>query len=358
MTDKQLDELLKREMAPDEQPPELPKAAPRAPKRSPWMGLAAACLCFAVSAAVFLSMDFGLKGADRAAPESAFDRVYAGSSKADAVNGAGDIFCDTVLDAVTEESENKSTAGITAIPETETPSSEPSEVPESPEVPDAPTAPSAVPEKPTSSELDRAINDFLASLPYDHDNSVPLITHVGSTEQYLSMMVTTDTAIGYFTTDRSTGAVVSLSELLTDESLEKISLTHPEEEKLAQEEIFYVNRVGQVVIYRMPDAEFSPPEEEFHESYGNLNLATLLDLSARYGENLNWDTFDPYFCEETAGEIYTMKFPVNSELYLLVAGDRDAAPEVVRLVLKADPDIFVDMRTGNVKEFLKKNDIK
>ena len=57
MTDKQLDELLRRALAPAEQPPELPQAAPRFPKRKAWMGLAAACLCFVVSAGVFLSMD-------------------------------------------------------------------------------------------------------------------------------------------------------------------------------------------------------------------------------------------------------------------------------------------------------------
>lgn len=249
MTDKQLDELLKRALCPTEQPPELPKAAPRFPHRKAWMGLAAACLCLVVSAGAFLSMDFGAKSSD-AAPESAFDMMDILADSADGVNFGAESKKNS-FDMVVEESVNSSVSGGT------TPPSAPSAEPEKPAESDAPAAPSTAPEKPTSSELDRAINAFLDSLPYDHSNSVPLVTHVGSTEQYLSMTVTTDTAIGYFTTDRSTGAVVSLSELLTDESLEKISLTHPEEGKLAQEEVFYVNREGQVVIYRMPDAAAS-----------------------------------------------------------------------------------------------------
>ncbi len=222
MTDKQLDELLRRALCPTEQPPELPKAAPRFPKRKAWMGIAAACLCFVVSAGVFLSMDFGAKSNDAAAPESAFDMIYATADSAAAVDAMGAESKTDSFDTVTEESVNSSVSGGATEP----------------------GAPSAVP---------------------------------------------------------------------------------------------------------------SAPEEDFHESYGNLNLATLLDLSARYGENLTWDTFAPYFCEETAGDIYTQKFPVSSELFLLVGGDLDAEPEFIRLVLKAAPDTFVEMRTGNIKEFLKQN---
>jgi len=250
MTDKQLDELLRRALAPAEQPPELPQAAPRFPHRKAWMGLAAACLCFVVSAGVFMSMDLGAKTNDSAAPESAFDMMYTESSKAESIDGgAGDLFHDTVCDTVGEES--AAVTGNAGMQKPEDPAAPPFITPEMP-APETtePMTPSADPEKPTASELDVAIAAFMDCLPENIGDSVPLLTKVGHSEQYSSMLLTTDSAVAYFTINSSTGAVVSLAELLNDAALEFITATHPEEHKLAQEEVFYVNNDCQVIVFK------------------------------------------------------------------------------------------------------------
>lgn len=249
MTDKQLDELLRRALAPTEQPPELPQAAPRFPHRKAWMGLAAACLCFVVSAGVFISMDLGAGTRDSAAPESDFDMMYAESSKTESLNGgAGDLFYDTVCDA---EEGSVAGTGNANLKEPEVPAVPPRETPETsaPEFTE-PEAPSADPEKPTATELDAAIAAFMDRLPENLSSSVPLLTKISHTELYSSMLLTTDSAVAYFTINSSTGAVVSLSEVLNDAALEFITAEHPEEHKLAQEEVFYINDDCQVIVFK------------------------------------------------------------------------------------------------------------
>lgn len=129
MTDKQLDELLKRALCPTEQPPELPKAAPRFPHRKAWMGLAAACLCLVVSGGAFLSMGLGgAKSAD-SAPESMADVNFATADKMTMLDGF--FTKDDAFDCVEEESLTSAGGAV--------------------EMPMAPSEPEAAPEAPAES---------------------------------------------------------------------------------------------------------------------------------------------------------------------------------------------------------------
>ena len=225
MTDNQLDTLLRRALRPEENPPELIAAKPRQSRTGRRAFLfAAACLCVCVCAGVFLR--YGMMQSKEAAREDAM---------------AGSAWMDPEFDGLLADKAESTVDGSknnTAASEGQNSGAH-----------TEPTEPSAVPEKPQASPLDAAVAAFMKSLDESSDSSVPVLTQVGHSEPYYSMMLTTDGAVAYFTVNSSTGAVVSLSDLLNDAALEFVAETHPEAHKLAQEEAFYVNN-GQVIVFK------------------------------------------------------------------------------------------------------------
>jgi len=228
MTDNQMDTLLRRALRPEENPPELTAAKPRQRRTGRRAFLCAACLCLCVCAGVFLR--YGMMQSKEAAREDAM---------------AGSAWMDTEFDGLLED---KAGSTVDRSEKDGTASSTQNGAATMPEATE-PAMPAAPPEKPQASPLDAAVAAFMKSLDESSDSSVPVLTQVGHSEPYYSMMLTTDGAVAYFTVNSSTGAVVSLSELRNDPALEFVAATHPETHKLAQEEAFYVNG-GQVIVFK------------------------------------------------------------------------------------------------------------
>lgn len=95
-------------------------------------------------------------------------------------------------------------------------------------------------------------------------------------------------------------------------------------------------------------------DENFHESGGNLTMATLIDLVDRYGDNLTWDTFAPYWYEDfSSSDTYSFRYPVNINYDLKLRGaSMEAPPEQILLVAAHDSTIFIDIRTESIRDFI------
>ena len=83
----------------------------------------------------------------------------------------------------------------------------------------------------------------------------------------------------------------------------------------------------------------------------NLTMRTLRALVDRYGEDLTWDTFDTYYCEEVTSDLYTRSYPIDAEYSLLIIGDTDKSPTAILLVSAQNPD-GVDIRTNSIDDFI------
>ena len=84
----------------------------------------------------------------------------------------------------------------------------------------------------------------------------------------------------------------------------------------------------------------------------NLTMRTLKSLVDRYGEDLTWDTFDTYYCEEVTSGLYTRSYPIDTEYSLLIIGDTDKSPTAILLVSAHNPD-SIDIRTNSIDDFIK-----
>lgn len=83
----------------------------------------------------------------------------------------------------------------------------------------------------------------------------------------------------------------------------------------------------------------------------NLTMRTLKSLVDRYGEELTWDTFDTYYCEEVTSGLYTRSYPIDTEYSLLIIGDTDKSPTAILLVSAQNPD-GIDIRTNSIDDFI------
>lgn len=83
----------------------------------------------------------------------------------------------------------------------------------------------------------------------------------------------------------------------------------------------------------------------------NLTMRTLKYLVDRYGEELTWDAFDTYYCEEVTSGLYTRSYPIDTEHSLLIIGDTDKSPTAILLVSAQNPD-GIDIRTNSIDDFI------
>lgn len=83
-----------------------------------------------------------------------------------------------------------------------------------------------------------------------------------------------------------------------------------------------------------------------------LTMRTLRSLVDRYGEDLTWDTFDTYYSEEIISDLYAIRYPVDTDYYLLIIGNPEESPVGVRLVSAHAPDRFIDIRTDSIDAFI------
>lgn len=101
------------------------------------------------------------------------------------------------------------------------------------------------------------------------------------------------------------------------------------------------------------DAVDSPTDDIVTDiAIPNLTMRTLKSLVDRYGEDLTWDTFDTYYCEELTSGLYTRSYPIDTEYSLLIIGDTEKTPTSILLVSAHNPDNYIDIRTNSVDDFI------
>lgn len=86
----------------------------------------------------------------------------------------------------------------------------------------------------------------------------------------------------------------------------------------------------------------------------NLTLQTLQDLVNRCGENLTWGDFSPYYNTGDIGSgLYILRYPIDWDYYLLIGGSGiDLPPKYINLVSGHDTNNYIDVRFGNIDNFI------
>lgn len=85
-----------------------------------------------------------------------------------------------------------------------------------------------------------------------------------------------------------------------------------------------------------------------------LTLDKVVALSAK-GEKLTWSDFEQYAYEDIGSGLYIYRYDIDSNFELRIGGSPPDAPMYIRLVLKANTDQYIDIRTDDVKGFIEAN---
>lgn len=95
------------------------------------------------------------------------------------------------------------------------------------------------------------------------------------------------------------------------------------------------------------------PTDEVRDTIPNLTMATLISLVNMHGEELTWDDFAPYWRVDISSGPYALRYPINDTYFLRISGaDTTQPPENIHLAAEQDPDIFIDVRTESIEEFM------
>lgn len=95
------------------------------------------------------------------------------------------------------------------------------------------------------------------------------------------------------------------------------------------------------------------PTDEVRDTIPNLTMATLISLVNMQGEALTWDDFAPYWCVDIGSGLYVLRYPINDTYFLRISGaDTTQPPMNIHLVAEQDPDIFIDVRTESIEDFI------
>ena len=85
----------------------------------------------------------------------------------------------------------------------------------------------------------------------------------------------------------------------------------------------------------------------------NLTIRTLKALVDRYGEDLSWSNFNTYYSEDVGSGLYILRYPIDTDYCLLIGGaSMDEEPMYIRLVSEHNTDIYIDVRTDSIDDFL------
>ena len=86
-----------------------------------------------------------------------------------------------------------------------------------------------------------------------------------------------------------------------------------------------------------------------------LTLNRVIELSAK-GNELTWSDFAQYESIETGSGLYILVYDIDDTFQLIIGGgNTEEAPMYIRLVLKEDWDIYADVRTDDVHNFIETN---
>ena len=87
-----------------------------------------------------------------------------------------------------------------------------------------------------------------------------------------------------------------------------------------------------------------------------LTLDKVVELSAK-GEILTWSDFEQYESIETGSGLYILVYEIDETFDLWIGGaSTEESPFYIRLLTKSNIDNYIDIRTGDVNNFI--NSIK
>lgn len=85
-----------------------------------------------------------------------------------------------------------------------------------------------------------------------------------------------------------------------------------------------------------------------------LSLDRVMELSQK-GNSLTWSDFEQYNSTDIGSGLYILRYDIDSEFYLLIGGGgREVPPMYVRLVKTSDENDWIDIREGDVENFISK----
>ena len=87
-----------------------------------------------------------------------------------------------------------------------------------------------------------------------------------------------------------------------------------------------------------------------------LTIEKTMELVEK-GNTLTWSDFEQF---EDSGDIgsglYIIRYDMEEPYYVLIGGaDMGEEPMYIRLVSTQNPDDYIDIRTENIKAFMRKN---
>lgn len=85
-----------------------------------------------------------------------------------------------------------------------------------------------------------------------------------------------------------------------------------------------------------------------------LSLDTVLELSKK-GNSLTWSDFEQYNSTDIGSGLYILRYDIDSNFYLLIGGGgKELPPMYIRLVKTSDESDWIDIREGDVENFISK----
>ena len=85
-----------------------------------------------------------------------------------------------------------------------------------------------------------------------------------------------------------------------------------------------------------------------------LTLDAVIELAAK-GEELTWSDFEQYQSVDIGSGIYVLVYEIDETFELRVSGTSMKESPNIRLLTKANTDNYIDIKTEDVREFIKSN---
>ena len=92
---------------------------------------------------------------------------------------------------------------------------------------------------------------------------------------------------------------------------------------------------------------FEPKNEKL-----DLTIERVIRLAENKGEELTWSDFQMYNAIETGSGLYILVYGIDETFDLMIGGVPTSSPMYIRLVTKADRDVYIDVRTEDVEAFI------
>ena len=93
---------------------------------------------------------------------------------------------------------------------------------------------------------------------------------------------------------------------------------------------------------------FEPKNEKL-----DLTIERVIRLAENKGEELTWSDFQMYNAIDTGSGLYILVYEIDETFDLMIGGGAPVSPPMyIRLVTKADRDVYIDIRTEDVEAFI------